>query len=72
MAATKTKSRRKGASARARRESVAVERYKTEARDIAAARQAMERTRRGIEFEPERLQYVTDLQMLARFVQQGL
>jgi len=39
----------------------ALARYKAEAREIAAARQAMKRLHRGVEFEPERLHYVTDL-----------
>jgi len=36
-------------------------RYKAEAKEIAAAKQAMQRLHRGVEFELERLHYVIDL-----------
>jgi hypothetical protein len=62
MATTKPKPRTKR-QGRKRTDSAAIARYKSEAKEIAAARQAMERTQRGIEFEPERLQYVTDFRL---------
>ena len=41
----------------------ALARYKAEAKEIAAAKQAMKRLHRGVEFEPERLHYATDLRL---------
>jgi hypothetical protein len=37
------------------------ERYEAEAKEINAAKQAMRRIRREVEFEPERLHYVISL-----------
>jgi len=65
MPTTKRKAKSGRKRANPKRDSTAIARYKAEAREIAAARQAMERVRREIEFEPERLQYVTDLHMLS-------
>ena len=41
-----------------------LDQYKSEAKEIAAAKQAMQRLHRGVEFEPERLHYVIDLHSL--------
>lgn len=38
--------------------------YKSEAKEIAAAKEAMQRLRRGIEYEPERLFYATDFRLV--------
>jgi hypothetical protein len=38
--------------------------YKFEAKEIAAAREAMQRLHRGVEYEPDRLFYVTDLRLI--------
>jgi hypothetical protein len=43
----------------------AIARYKSEAKEIAAAKQAMQRLNRGIELEPERLHYVNDLRLIS-------
>ncbi len=47
-----------------RRVQSTLSRYKAEAKEIDAARQAMQRINRGVEFEPARLHYVTDLRLL--------
>jgi hypothetical protein len=39
-------------------------RYEAEAKEINAAKQAMQRINRGVEFQPARLHYVTDLHLL--------
>lgn len=39
-------------------------RYETKAKEINEAKKAMERVRRDIEFEPERLHYVTSISLL--------
>jgi hypothetical protein len=52
-----------GSLPRKKKSASVISRYRAEAKEIATARQAMERAHRGIEFEPERLHYVTVSQM---------
>lgn len=49
---------------RAKTPKATIERYRAEAKEIAAAKLAMQRLHRGVEFEPEPLRYVTDLNLL--------
>ena len=62
MSTTK-KIRARRSTARKRTAQSPLERYRMEAKEIAAAKQAMERLHRGIEFQPERLHYVRSLQL---------
>jgi len=66
--ATTTKTPHPKAKRASRKRSSALERYKSEAKEIAAAKQAMQRLNRGIELEPERQRYVTDLRFISTHI----
>ncbi len=61
MSAKKNVKIRSGA-AKKRAATDPIDRYRMEAEEIANAKKAMERIRRGVEYQPERMHYVRSLQ----------